>query len=715
VACRCTSIGGSAGTFDLVSDAWTFAGESADLGRGAGGSVTLVDQSTFCLSAASGDVHPGGAQGLFAVDTRLLSQLELRVGGAVPETLSSATERASAATFVLRTSVGDGNAHLAVLRRRTVDENGLDETVEVRSFARELVDTDLTLALAADLADLFAVKEGRVGRTRTRADRAADDTLTFEQAGGHDGRKDHHGIRRVRVELEGQPELTTADGQARVRWPVHLEPASTWSARWSVRPDDAGGGDRPPGSPGGAAARHAVGFAAPPTLDTDIAPLAGAYRQSLRDLAALRLYGRDPDGLPVVAAGAPWFMTLFGRDSLLTSWMTLLVDHDLAVGVLEGLARLQGTRTDERTEEQPGRIPHEVRYGGAQVYYGTADATPLFVMLLGECLRWGVAWERLERLLPHADRALEWVERYGDRDGDGYVEYERLSPQGLPNQGWKDSSDAIVFADGTLAQPPIALCEVQGYVYAAYRARAALARHTGDHDRARDCDARADRLRLHFDRDFWLDEAGCYALALDGGKRKVDAVASNMGHVLWTGLARPDRAARVARLLAGPDLFSGWGVRTLASSMAAYDPLSYQRGSVWPHDTAIAVAGLARYGHRHEAAEIGRGLLEAAQQQDDRLPELLGGFARDDVDSPVPYPTACSPQAWASAAPLLVLRTLLGLEPDVPAGRVQVAPARLDDVHELVLDGVPVAGGRLTVRLDGSAELAGVPDAVISR
>ncbi len=694
-----------AGTVAGMSDAWTFAGESADLGRGAGGSVTLVDQSTFCLSASSGDVHAGGPQGLFAVDTRLLSQLELHIGGSSPEPLSAATERASTATFVLRTTVGDGTAHLAVLRRRTVSEDGLDETIEVRSFAGQAVETDLTLRLAADLADLFAVKEGRVRHTPTHVD-VDGDAVTVERTGGSASDRSRHGVRRVRVEVGGDAELGAADGGATVRWRLRLEPSVTWSARLSVRPDDQNG-DRPVGSPGGAAARHAAGFAAPPALSTDLAPLAGAYRRSLQDLAALRLYGQDPDGLPVVAAGAPWFMTLFGRDSLLTAWMTLLVDHDLAVGVLEGLARLQGTKTDDRTEEQPGRIPHEVRYGGAQIYYGTADATPLFVMLLGECLRWGVAWDRLEPLLPHADRALDWIENDGDRDGDGYVEYERRSPQGLPNQGWKDSSDAIVFADGTIAQPPIALCEVQGYVYAAYRARAALARRAGDHERARDCDAKADRLRLGFDRDFWLDDAGCYALALDGHKRKVDAVASNMGHVLWTGLARPHRAARVARLLSGPDLFSGWGVRTLAGTMSAYDPLSYQRGSVWPHDTAITVAGLARYGHRHEAAAIGRGLLEAAQHQDGRLPELLGGFARDDVTSPVPYPTACSPQAWASAAPLLVMRALLGLEPDVPAGRVQVGPAPLHSVHELVLEGVPLADGRLTVRGDGTAEVSG--------
>jgi glycogen debranching enzyme len=697
-----------------MSGAWTFAGESADLGRGGGGSVTLVDQSTFSLSAHSGDVTPGGALGIFAEDTRLISRWQLHVGGHPPEPLSAAVGPASAATFALRVALPDGGGHLTVMRRRRVTDGGVDETIELRNHAGRRVETEVALEVDADLADLFAVKEGRAASGRTTAD-ADHHALTFDRQGGAGGQDGpggpggqgtrpggRVGVDRVRVEADGGAEVDAADRQ--IRWALTLEPGGSWSARLSVRPASA---RRPAGDAGGAASRASSGFASPPSLLSDLVPLDVAYRQSLDDLAALRLYGRDPDGLPVVAAGAPWFMALFGRDSLLTAFMALLVDHDLAAGVLEALAALQGSRTVPETEEQPGRIPHEVRYGGASVYYGTVDATPLFVVLLGECLRWGVAWERLEPLLPHADRALEWIERDGDRDGDGYVEYKRMTPQGLPNQGWKDSSDAIVFADGRLAEPPIALCEVQGYVYAAYRARAALARRAGDAARARDLAAKADQLRARFDRDFWLGDRGWYALALDAAKRPVDALASNMAHCLWTGLARPDRAAEVARRLVSPELFSGWGIRTLATSMTAYDPVSYQRGSVWPHDTAIAVAGLARYGHVHEASTLGRGLLDAAGAQGGRLPELFAGFARDDVSSPVAYPTSCSPQAWASAAPLLVLRSLLGLEPDAPAGRVRVRRTDLDDVRELVLDGVPLAGGRLTVRTDGTGEVSG--------
>jgi glycogen debranching enzyme len=281
-----------------------------------------------------------------------------------------------------------------------------------------------------------------------------------------------------------------------------------------------------------------------------------------------------------------------------------------------------------------------------------------------------------------------------------------MTSHGLVNQGWKDSANAIVFADGRLAKPPIALCEVQGYVYAAYLARAALARRAGDDDRARECEHRARALRERFDRDFWMPDRGYYALALDGDKRQVDGLASNMGHCLWTGIATAERAHEVARLLRSPELFSGWGVRTLATSMEAYNPMSYHCGSVWPHDTAITVAGLARYGFTREAAEIGLALLEAAEDQDGRLPELFTGLARDDVARPVAYPTSCSPQAWASAAPLLVLRSLLRLEPDASSGSVTVAPVALTGVSELVLDEVPVAGRRVCVTATGEVSPA---------
>ena len=298
-------------------------------------------------------------------------------------------------------------------------------------------------------------------------------------------------------------------------------------------------------------------------------------------------------------------MTLFGRDSLITAWMALLVDPDLALGTLQTLARFQGREVDPHNEEEPGRILHEMRFGeasslslgGGTIYYGTADATPLFVMLLGELRRWGLAREAVDELLPHADRAIEWIENFGDRDGDGYVEYQRTSDRGLRNQGWKDSVDAVRFADGRLADPPIALAEVQGYTYGAYLARAFFAAEQGDAGRSAELRARAAALKADFNRDFWLEDKGWLAMGLDRDKRPIDALTSNMGHCLWTGILDADKADAVAEQLLGPDLFSGWGVRTLAASMVGYNPISYHCGSVWPHDNAIVAAGLMRYGY----------------------------------------------------------------------------------------------------------------------
>jgi glycogen debranching enzyme len=684
---------------------WTFAGVSASLGR-AGGAVTLIEETSFCLSDRSGDIQAGKPQGVFALDTRLLSRLELRVGGHQPEPLSVASDAPFAATFALRTHPHgkQADSRLMVLRRRSVS-GGLRETVELRNYSTEELRTTVTLEFTVDFADLFAVKEDRVDEDIKPKAEVDGDEVRFSSPRSS-------GVQHVRVEALPSPDAQGGELTAdRAQWHVVLPPHGRWSGSVSVSayPDD---GNRLHASHGTARDRLAEWRQTTPSLRTHLVPLRTAYRQSLADVGSLRLFDTTADGLPVVAAGAPWFMTLFGRDSLLTAYMALLVAPDLALGVLHKLAGLQGGSVDERTEEQPGRILHEVRYDGSSVYYGTADATPLFVLLLGECLRWGLPWERLEPLVANADRALDWVEHYGDRDGDGYVEYQRMTPEGLENQGWKDSWDAIVFADGRLAEPPIALCEVQGYVYAAYRARAALARQTADILRAEECEERTAALRERFNRDFWLPERGCFALALDGNKTQVDAVASNMGHCLWTGIATPEHAAAVARHLTSPEVFSGWGVRTLAASMASYNPMSYHCGSVWPHDTAIAVAGLMRYGFVEDAQRIALALLDAAAADDGRLSELFTGLARDDVRSPVSYPSACSPQAWSAAAPLLLLRALLRLDPDVPAGRLFLDPALPEQFGEVVLDGVPLAGCRLTITGTGAVQVTGAPPAV---
>jgi glycogen debranching enzyme len=384
------------------------------------------------------------------------------------------------------------------------------------------------------------------------------------------------------------------------------------------------------------------------------------------------------------------------------------MDQDLAVGTLQTLARYQGSELNAMTEEQPGRILHELRFGveaalslgGDNVYYGTADATPLFVCLLGEVWRWGLSEVQLQELLPHADRALEWIEEYGDFDGDGFVEYQRLTDRGLRNQGWKDSWDGITFADGRIAKPPIALVEVQGYVYAALVARAAIARHLGDVDRAGALDRRASDLRAAFNDRFWLPEKGWFAIGLDRDKRPIDALASNMGHCLWTGIVDDDKAGKVAEALMSEEMFSGWGIRTLSSTMGAYNPLSYHNGSVWPHDNAIVAAGLMRYGFVAETQRVARAMFEAAECFDGRLPELFTGIERSAYPGPVPYPTSCSPQAWAAATPLLLLRSLLRFDPALPGGEVHVDPALPSSIPRLRITNVPLASARLTLVAD---------------
>jgi len=434
-----------------------------------------------------------------------------------------------------------------------------------------------------------------------------------------------------------------------------------------------------------------------------------AIEQSVRDLGALRIFDPDDPGRAVIAAGAPWFMTLFVRDSLLTSLMTLSVDPTLAVGTLRTLACLQGAKVDPSSEEQPGKILHELRHalGSAadskqgSVYYGSIDATPLFVVLLGELGRWGFG-DAVQELLRHADRALRWIEEFGDRDGDGFVEYERSTQRGLVNQGWKDSFDGVNFADGRIAEAPIALCEVQGYVYAAYVARAEIARGFGDDATAFDCTARAAKLKQAFNDQFWPSDRGYFALGLDGNKRPIDSLTSNIGHCLWAGIVDDDKARRVADHLIGREMFTGWGIRTLGTSMGAYNPVSYHNGSVWAHDSAICAAGLMRYGFVDEAHAVTLGLLRAAGSFAGRLPELLCGFDSSDFATPVRYPTSCAPQAWSSAAVLFLLRTvLLRLDVYAQEGLLWLAPCLPPEIGPISISGLAVAGARLSIETDG--------------
>jgi glycogen debranching enzyme len=684
------------------------------------GTVTLVEGQTFCLSDRNGDMLTDLPHGLFHLDTRILSSWDLWVNGHRLEVLAVDHPEPFAADFHARARPEDGraDAEIVVRRRRRIG-SGMREEITVTNYGLHEATVVLDLGCHVDFAGLFEVKEGRVRRH-------GDHRVSLTGTGLRFGHR-HNDVTKV-VELVADPSATIEPD--RISWRAVLAPREVWEVSVEVRMAVGGVAIEPRFLARGSdqslpEQRLASWRSRLPVVDSDHPGLEMALRRAGEDLGALRIFDQAHPHTAVLSAGAPWFMAVFGRDSLLTAWMGLLADPTLAQGVLETLARFQGEDEDPRTEEEPGRILHEVRFGaagepslqGGDVYYGSVDATPLFVMLLGELRRWDLADEAVEALLPHADRALAWIEDFGDRRGSGYLEYEQRDPGGLANQGWKDSWDAVRHTDGELARTPIALCEVQGYVYAAFIARAHFALEAGDIATFERYLAKAEDLRRRFNEDFWLDEHGWFALGLDGDGRPIEALASNMGHCLWTGIIDPERAELVARRLVSDELFSGWGIRTLATSMAAFNPVSYHNGSVWPHDTAICAAGLARYGFVEESHRVIGGQVDLAMAEHGRLPELIAGFTRGDPASPAAYPTSCSPQAWASASPLLWLRTLLRLDPWAPQGRLSLHPELPPWLSRLRVEGIAVAGQKLTVSVEeGLVEVSGAgPLEVMSR
>ncbi|HZY75040.1 MAG TPA: glycogen debranching N-terminal domain-containing protein [Jatrophihabitantaceae bacterium] len=670
--------------------------------------MTLVEGSTFCVGDATGDIHAGRAHGLFVRDTRVLSDLRLTIDDVTPSPLTVLHSDPFAATHIARLAPGSGQPEsrtLLVVRRRYVG-NGMREDISVRNLALRAVQCHVRLAVAADFADLFEVKEGRAQPAPDVRSVPGESELRLARRRGSR-------TLGVTVSTAGRAQLSTDS----LTWIVSLPPHGEWTTSVEVVPE-VDGTPLPLRHPRGSSVEHTgparrlrAWRARSPEVDTADPGLAAVLARSVEDLGALRIYDPQHPERAVVAAGAPWFMALFGRDSLLTSWMLLPLDASLAVGTMQTLAEHQGARVDAASEEEPGRILHEIRFGpssdfalgGRTVYYGTADATPLFVMLLGELQRWGSDPDAVAALLPHADRALEWIENYGDADGDGFVEYRRKTPAGLANQGWKDSWDGITFADGRVAEAPIALAEVQAYCYAAFRARAHFAANSGDQEGQRHWLDRAATLKRTFNESFWLPDRGWFALGLDADKRPIDALTSNIGHCLWTGIVDADKAASVADRLLSPAMFTGWGIRTLASNMAAYNPISYHNGSVWPHDNALCAAGLMRYGFVQQAQRVITGLLDAAAHFNHRLPELFCGFGADEFAAPVTYPTSCSPQAWAAATPFSLLRSLLRFDPELPAHELWCAPAVPERYLPLRISGLHVAGLDVDVEVSSHA------------
>ncbi|WP_324645169.1 glycogen debranching N-terminal domain-containing protein [Pseudarthrobacter sp. LT1] len=687
------------------------AGWNADTAAGpvGAGTVTLVEGSCFCISAANGDIHPELPHGVFHEDTRILSGWSMTVNGQPLEPLAAETKEPYRALFIGRVPRADGYADspLIVERLREVAA-GVVEEITIRNYSGNPVECSISVAVDSDFADLFEVKEARVQR-RWDVTRGADGDSLIISAAWQDLRK--------AVLVRGRGAVASPGA---LTYRAVVPGYGQWSTRLSVAPAGQHNVSRPAGhgvSPSDR--RHQEWVAKIPRLQMANRSIERTLRRSYDDLGALRIEDPEHPERIVVAAGAPWFMTLFGRDSLWASEMALPVDPSLGLGTLQTLADRQGKVVDPMSEEEPGKILHEVRLGvssglalgGKSVYYGSVDATPQFVMTLASVSRWGFGKDAIAALLPNADRALDWVRTYGDKDGDGFVEYQRLNDQGLINQGWKDSWDGINFADGTIAEPPIALCEVQALVYSALLSRAWMAYDGGEAPLAARLTAEAAQLKKRFNEEFWLPERGYFAVALDGRKRPVDACASNMGQCLWHGIVDDDKVPLVAERLMSPEMFSGWGVRTLASDMGAYNPASYHNGSVWPHDNAIIAAGLMRYGFVEEAQRIATALLEAADFSGGRLPELFCGFSREQVAEPVPYPTACSPQAWAATAPIMLITCLMRYDAHVSRGGFWMDPALPQSYGNLHITNAPLAGGRITIDIrDGEPAVQGLPE-----
>jgi glycogen debranching enzyme len=638
--------------------------------------ISILDGTTFVVSDRRGDIDaaPDQPHGLFFRDTRFLSRWQLRVNGGPVDLLSVDDSEYFSAQFFLAPPTGTiyRNPYLSVIRQRSVGD-GLHEDLIVANHAGEPATVELVLDVDADFADLFEVKDAQPKKgVTTKSVSGGALVLRYEREGF---------VRRTTV----TPSAEAIVDERGLTFRLELAPHSEWQTCIEVVPDD--------GTEVRDKHRHGSRYrpvpnmrqsledwvAHAPRLDTDWDPLVHLYERSLVDLAALRFFVDADQTRSVPAAGLPWFMALFGRDSLLTSYQALPFAPDLAVTTLRVLASLQGSTVDGFRDEEPGKILHELRVGELTSFgerphgpsFGSVDATPLFLVVLEETYRWAGDAALVRELEPNARAALDWIDRHGDRDGDGYVEYQTANPAfGLENMCWKDSGNSILFADGRPSRLPRATCEVQGYVYDAKVRSARLAREVwGDPALADRLDTEAAALRDRFNRDFWLADRGGFALALDGAKSQVDSLTSNMGHLLWSGIVEPGKAEAVARHLTGPDLASGWGIRTMARGEGGYNPIEYHNGTVWPHDTALCAAGLARYGYRAEAGGLAQALFEAAGFFGWRLPEVFAGYDRAATGVPVEYPTASSPQAWATGTPLLLLRVILGLEPDGRGGR----------------------------------------------
>jgi glycogen debranching enzyme len=679
------------------------------------GLVQILDGNTFVVSDSRGDIEASltDPTGLFSFDTRFLSKWILTLNGERLNPLSVDDLQYFETRFFLVPGTGTVyvDAKLSVIRLRAVGD-GFHEELTILNHEDKPVDITVRLEAASDFADLFEVKDA-LQKQGTYSTKVEDGSLRL--------RYDRETYSRETSISASAPATVDETG---LTLEARIEPHGVWTTDLDVVTAVGVGGSYTTPKyhrDGRQRARPNMEQSLDkwlndaPRVESDWEPLKTTYRRSLVDLAALRFAPPVMSGKSLPAAGLPWFMTMFGRDSIFTSLQALPFTPELAATTLLALGDWQGSRVDDFRDEDPGRILHEMRYGELTAfeerphspYYGAADATMLYVVLLDEYERWTGDRKLVRDLEQQARAALAWIDDYADLMGNGYVSYQRRNEEtGLENQCWKDSWDSISYSNGEIPGFPRATCELQGYAYDAKVRGARLARLIWkDEAYAHQLEHEAADLKRRFNRDYWVEDGEYFALALDKDGKQVDALSSNNGHLLWSGIVEKKKAKAVVANLMGPRLFSGWGIRTLAEGEGRYNPIGYHVGTVWPFDSSFVAWGLRRYGFKDEAAQIAAGILDAAECFQGRLPEAFGGYARDVTKYPVQYPTACSPQAWSTGAPLLLLRTMLGLEP--LGDHLVIDPALPQGIGRLELLDIPGRWGRIDAFGRGRVHVAG--------
>ncbi|HKY14613.1 MAG TPA: glycogen debranching N-terminal domain-containing protein [Microthrixaceae bacterium] len=682
-----------------------------------GNSVQILEGNIFVVSDRRGDIETSRTEpnGLFAFDTRFLSKWVLTVDGERLNALSTDDLAYYQAQFFLVPGTGTVylNPTLSVIRLREVG-HGFREELTILNHANEPVRLTVRLEAGCDFADLFEVKDA-LRKKGTYRQRVAPDRLVLVYERDTFARATHIST-TVPADVDEHGFTFAVDLDAHGEWSTVFDVEPSFSAADGVANDPVGAAARKPAHRDMARGLEKW-LSAAPRLEADSDTMEATYHRCLVDLAALRFTTLSMPGRALPAAGLPWFMTMFGRDSILTSLQALPFTPELAATTLKALGERQGTRHDDFRDEDPGRILHEMRYGEMTAfeerphspYYGSADATPLYVVLLDEYERWSGDRKLVRDLELEARAALRWIDEEADLQGNGYVSYQRRNERtGLENQCWKDSWDSLSYRDGELPGFPRATCEIQGYAYDAKVRGARLAREVWhDPEYAELLEQQAADLKRRFNRDFWVRDGEYFAVALDADGRQVDSLTSNNGHLLWSGIVDKSKAKAVVAHLMGPRLFSGWGIRTLAEGEGRYNPIGYHVGAVWPFDNSFIAWGLRRYGFRTEAARVAMGILDAAAVFAGRLPEAFGGYRRETTKYPVEYPTACSPQAWSTGAPLLLLRVILGLEPE--GDHLVVDPAIPVELGNLALLDIPGRWGRVDAFGRGRVDISARP------